>query len=404
MTRIPTLPPLPSTIANLPDPPQALSGNEFTAIVQNGVTYRATAFSLTNTGVQSVVSGTGITVTTLNHVATVSLNVPVTAAHGGTGLDTSASTGVAQVLSGVWSISTDLENGTTATTQSASDDSTNVATTAFVNNFVGANTRTRLATATTYYVATTGNDSNPGTIGSPWLTIQHAVNVIEQSLDLNGFTVTVQIADGTYAGFAFTTVLVGGKNTSILINGNSVTPSNVLISSGSTGTIVCENGALGATIENLKITNSVGYGIFVTGGEIGLGTGIVFGACAAGHMFAVDIGIISPESSYTISGNAVVHFKALNGGLIDVGALITITLTGTPAFSSAFALVDGSGSNLFFESNAGVATFSGPATGVRYVVSNNGVINTQGSGATYLPGDSGGSGTNSGTSPFGLYV
>ena len=30
--------------------------------------------------------------------------------------------------------------------------------------------------ATTYYVGTTGSDSNAGTLGSPWLTIQHSVN------------------------------------------------------------------------------------------------------------------------------------------------------------------------------------------------------------------------------------
>jgi hypothetical protein len=33
-------------------------------------------------------------------------------------------------------------------------------------------------TGATYYVSTTGNDSNPGTIASPWLTIQHAANTV----------------------------------------------------------------------------------------------------------------------------------------------------------------------------------------------------------------------------------
>ena len=28
----------------------------------------------------------------------------------------------------------------------------------------------------TYYVSTSGNDSNPGTFAVPWLTIQHAAN------------------------------------------------------------------------------------------------------------------------------------------------------------------------------------------------------------------------------------
>jgi parallel beta-helix repeat protein len=47
--------------------------------------------------------------------------------------------------------------------------------------------------ATTYYVATNGNDGNPGTAAAPWLTLQHAVETISA-----GDTIVVQ--PGTYAG------------------------------------------------------------------------------------------------------------------------------------------------------------------------------------------------------------
>ena len=30
----------------------------------------------------------------------------------------------------------------------------------------------------TYYVSTSGSDTNPGTLGSPWRTIQHAANTV----------------------------------------------------------------------------------------------------------------------------------------------------------------------------------------------------------------------------------
>ena len=53
-------------------------------------------------------------------------------ANGGTNLNTSSSTGVAQVASGTWSVSTALPSATTATTQSACNNSTSVATTAYV--------------------------------------------------------------------------------------------------------------------------------------------------------------------------------------------------------------------------------------------------------------------------------
>lgn len=53
--------------------------------------------------------------------------------YGGTGANSSAATGVAQVASGTWSFSTALANGTTCTTQSASDNSTKCATTAYAD-------------------------------------------------------------------------------------------------------------------------------------------------------------------------------------------------------------------------------------------------------------------------------
>jgi len=47
------------------------------------------------------------------------------------------------------------------------------------------------ALAATYYVASTGADSNPGTSSAPWATIQHAANLVAPGD-------TVHVASGTY--------------------------------------------------------------------------------------------------------------------------------------------------------------------------------------------------------------
>jgi hypothetical protein len=78
----------------------------------------------------------------------------LSASRGGTGLDTSASTGVAQVNAGTWSVSTALANGTTATTQAPTDNSAKVATDAFVqavvaNAIAGVNPAIAVLAATT---------------------------------------------------------------------------------------------------------------------------------------------------------------------------------------------------------------------------------------------------------------
>jgi hypothetical protein len=46
-------------------------------------------------------------------------------------------------------------------------------------------------TGATYYVSTSGNDSNVGTIGAPWLTIQHAASTAKAGA-------TVYVFEGVY--------------------------------------------------------------------------------------------------------------------------------------------------------------------------------------------------------------
>ena len=64
------------------------------------------------------------------------LTTPLSSAGGGTGLNASASTGVLQDAAGTMSVSTALANGTTATTQGATDNTTKVASDQFVNTAV----------------------------------------------------------------------------------------------------------------------------------------------------------------------------------------------------------------------------------------------------------------------------
>jgi len=78
----------------------------------------------------------------------------------------------------------------------------------------------------TYYVATTGLNSNTGlTSGTAFLTVQHAINMLPQFIN---HTVIINVADGTYAE----TVIIGGLvgSGSLTVTGNVVTPTNVLVS------------------------------------------------------------------------------------------------------------------------------------------------------------------------------
>jgi hypothetical protein len=239
----------------------------------------------------------------------------------------------------------------------------------------------------TYYVRTDGNDGNNGltdSAGGAFATLQKAFNTIA-TLDLNGFTVTVQVKDGTYtAGVNMDKPWVGGN---IVFQGNATTPGNVVISTTSANCFqlgVAPGGSVLVKDMELRTTTS-GYGLIVTvPGRLDF-QNLRFGACAQDHTIASGSGSqIVCTGDYAIVGGAPRHMNALGGGSIAVTTR-TVTLTGTPAFSAAFAVASRVGSI-----NGHSNTYSGSATGKRYDVVLNAVINTNGGGASYFPGNSAG--------------
>ena len=237
----------------------------------------------------------------------------------------------------------------------------------------------------TYYVRTDGSDSNNGlanTSGGAFLTIQKAIDTAA-GLDSSIYNVTIQIADGTYTGSITLKNMVGAG--SITIQGNSSTPANVLISTS--GSCFSGTGLITAyTIKDLKVTSSASTAIVITGGSAIVSVGnIDFGSVTYAHMKAVQGGRINVTSNYAITAGGTWHMLCDQGGWITANTK-TVTLTGTPAFSVAFAQAS-SLSELYIIA----ITYSGSATGKRYDGSANSVIHTNGGGASYFPGNSAGS-------------
>uniref|UniRef100_UPI0025470740 hypothetical protein n=1 Tax=Dongia deserti TaxID=2268030 RepID=UPI0025470740 len=116
-----------------------------------------------------------------------------------------------------------------------------------IARFVGP-LRERLLASRTYYVRTDGNDNNDGltnTAAGAFLTIQKCWNIVRDTLDLNGFTVTCQIADGTYnAGLNANGPLVGQEQAArFIVLGNAASPQNVVISTTGSNAISVQSGA-----------------------------------------------------------------------------------------------------------------------------------------------------------------
>ena len=263
--------------------------------------------------------------------------------------------------------------------------------TAWVNQSGG---RTVLTADTTFYVRTDGNDSNTGTAntsGGACLTLQGMYNKLLRGYDLAGYTATIQIGAGTYNGaFLATAPVPGGL---VVFIGDTTTPSNVVLSASGANAFEVTNGVCNIALKGVKVTTtSSGSGVRASNGAQLNIYNMDFGACVTYQIRADYGGQVLPQTSYTISGGASAHWFAGQGGGITVASK-TVTVTGTPAFSTAFAVAQ----NLSFMAVTG-NTYSGSAnaTGSRYNVSGNSIINTGGQATTVFPGSTNGTTPNGG--------
>ncbi len=257
-------------------------------------------------------------------------------------------------------------------------------------------TREVLTAARTYYVSTSGSNSNDGlSAGSAWLTLQRAWDVITSTLDVGGQTITVSVAAGTYTSRLTLDVPVTGGGF-IVFQGNTATPSNVLISTTSTECISVSTdlGANAVFIEGFKFVTTTSGACIRHGGLGQLWYGSCdFGAAAAGtavHIHCQALGaLFVAYANYTISGSASAHFYAPTPGAEISASGLTITLTGSPVFSGAFAYSAGG----YIEATGNTFTGATGASSTRYFVGGAlGAVNSGGGGANYFPGNIAGSG------------
>lgn len=245
-----------------------------------------------------------------------------------------------------------------------------------------------------YYVRADGSNANNGlanTADSAFATLQKAWDTLV-TVDLNGFTVTIQLADGVYTGGLNAIVPPIGGN--VVVNGNAATPANVVISA--TGSHAINVGTLAqVTVHHCKVqTTASGAALHAlgAGAQIIIGPGMMFGACVDAHIYAQSGGYIRAGNSYTVSGGAQRHYFSQLGGLIE-GFLSIVTLSGSPAFPTGFAVASALANismfSLTFSGSAGAAT-------PRYNATLNSVINTFGGGANFFPGTSVGSAASGG--------
>jgi len=248
-------------------------------------------------------------------------------------------------------------------------------------------TVTTLTENRTYYVRTGGTDGSSGLVNTDagaFATLQKALDTYA-GLDLAGYTVTIQLGDGTHTSGGTLRANPKGAWASLPLQiiGNTSSPSSCIISVTSGNCLKVDAGAQ-AYINGVELrTTSTGRGLLsVANSYLVFGTAMRFGACATYHMEATTGGNIISLGGYTVSGGATAHQHCTSNGhiLIQSG---TVTLTGTPAFSAYYIGINGA-----YVQYADTVTFSGSATGARYLVHDNGTLYTGNNfDRDYIPGD-----------------
>lgn len=249
--------------------------------------------------------------------------------------------------------------------------------------------RTKLTANTTYFVSTTGTDDpqhGTGAGAAAFRTISYALAFLQVNVDLNGFQLTLSVAAGAYNNAISVSGQFIGQISPILLSGTSVT---VTLGAG-TDAMRVTNGA-NLTVSGMTLATGAGGSstclASVNGATVTVGANMLFGQGGLNGQLYADGGKIYLANSYTVNGGSAVHWFAERGGAIQPSAAITVTLTGTPAFTNAFAVANLCGTI----SPLSLVSFANTATGSRYTAQFNGCINTGGGGAIYLPGNAVGS-------------
>jgi hypothetical protein len=260
-----------------------------------------------------------------------------------------------------------------------------------VHNMVGGNAVITLTAPQVFYVnSTAGNDSNNGlTSATAFASLQKAADTMA-NWNLNGFSITVNVADGPYNKVVLPTMSGSGQ---VFWVGNAATPANTVITAVNDFCVVANGIAHNLNGFKIQQSGTIGGGIAAGASALLFVKNIEYGACTGPHNMAVYGATIRFDGlAFRITGGSTGNtfypgcFAFGQAGsvfdTVGLSAPPLLTLVGAPNFATAFIYV-----SLLTTCTLVYAAISGTATGIRYRCETNSVINSGGGGASYYPGN-----------------
>lgn len=243
-----------------------------------------------------------------------------------------------------------------------------------------------------YYVnGATGNDNNDGlTAGTAFATIQRALTVAT-TWNQNGFGVTINVADGIYAGIILPELngsggctLQGSGTSRCTISGVN---QSAIQTSGISSSYTIQGFAL--TCQGIYPPGDHGCGIMLYGGTVVV-QNLKFLNCGEAHMMTISAGWLVPMNDIEIAGSAGSHITATwNSHYTHASQpyMPILTISQSVAFNY-FTVCDGG--SLITNYYANIIGAANVTAGAKFRVSLNSVLITNGGGLNYLPGPSAG--------------
>jgi hypothetical protein len=242
----------------------------------------------------------------------------------------------------------------------------------------------RLTANRTYYVRTDGNDNNNGLSNSPSGAFATIIKAIRQAYQLNwnGYSVTIQVGNGTYNETITVSGLPVGAVGNLTIIGNTTTPSSCVWVGGI-------NVRSGARVEIRGFQIGGGSAHALQAIEFGylLFSDLIFASTPGYHHLLAQFGRLEASGNYSIDGGSCnTHMMCTDGGTIRVASR-TITLLGNLTCST-FAYCERASRIMAVGNTYNLGSYS--VTGQRYNVLHNSVIQAGTINQNYFPGSTAG--------------
>jgi hypothetical protein len=233
----------------------------------------------------------------------------------------------------------------------------------------------------------TGNDSNDGlTAGSAFKTLQRAQDMTKV-YNLNGYTITIHVADGTYpAGVSGGTINGTGQ---IYYLGNTANPQACNVAS-TAGPAFAFQGAQTITIDGFSVSATgtqpgmPAAGVWAAGSSIIICKAMNFHTCNNGQIIAEAGAVIGYSGPFTITGQSFAHLYALNGSSIRSGLYPSTLTVMNPVNLTYFMAASGNAQMLI-----GPIIVNNPANvyGYKFIAQVNAIIVSGGNSVSYYPGN-----------------